>query len=166
MNLVLYLLCEKDIVSEPKYCDSIIIGLTVFSSGSILYELYQAFNGKILDHFSDFWNWLDLFGCGSVLIFCILYWLPVEDTNGYIGNEWSLGHYCLLTASTCVPMRALSIMRLFKNTRYFIRMIEETIIDMIPFTIILYVVLFAFSLQNAALFMYSDEKNKTLTRYF
>ena len=63
-------------------------------------------------------------------------------------------------------MRALSIMRLFGGTRYFIRMISETIIDMIPFTIVLFATLIAFALQNAALFKYSEQENKTLTRYF
>lgn len=57
--------------------------LTTFSVISILYEMVQAFKGSLVDHFADFWNWLDLLGSGSVLFVTCRFWFSdTPESNG------------------------------------------------------------------------------------
>ncbi|OMJ69060.1 hypothetical protein SteCoe_33313 [Stentor coeruleus] len=100
----------------------------------ILYELKQAISSGS-DYFSDPWNYLDLIR----LIFATLMFI----TDIIVGTVYS--EFIIAIVLLVSWMRGIAYFRVIKATRYYINLIYEVILDIIPFLMIVLYSTLAFS---------------------
>lgn len=119
----------------------------------ILYELKQAISSGS-DYFSDPWNYLDLIR----LIFATLMFI----TDIIVGNVYSELIIALVLLVSW--MRGIAYFRVFKATRYYINLIYEVILDIIPFLMIVLYSTLAFSFIFERVFR--DPTNEPFSYFF
>ena len=92
----------------------------------LLYELIQICINR-LAYFKDLLNWVDL---GEIVLFGV-YFLRVELS--YTSNQELLSVVIFVSL-----FRGITYFRLFSDTRYYINLLFEVFVDVIPFLIIVY----------------------------
>lgn len=100
----------------------------------ILYELKQAISSGS-DYFSDIWNYFDLLR----LILATLMFIT-DIIAGAVYSEVIIALVLLISW-----MRGIAYFRVFKATRYYINLIYEVILDILPFLMIVFYSTLAFS---------------------
>ncbi|OMJ78564.1 hypothetical protein SteCoe_21587 [Stentor coeruleus] len=96
-----------------------------------------------IHYISDPWNILDSVRLISLYLYSVLYILS-SGNNDFFEKE-TLG--CIILLSW---LRGLAFFRIFKRTRYLVRIIIEVVIDVIPFTMVL-----CYSIASIALLGYT-----------
>jgi len=122
-------------------------GLLVLSVIFLVYEVLQMI-ALTKDYFTDLWNILDLLRIFGIFSYYLALTLGYNSDNKHV----FLG---LITFVTWI--RAIAYFRVFKDTRYLIRMIQEIIHDMIPFLIVLMYSILTFALVFCVLSELSGE---------
>jgi WD40 repeat protein len=110
-----------------------------------LWELFQLSIGP-MSYFTEIWNLLDITRIILIFIYIISSW--------YLDNKTWLTFLLALTLFLSM-VRTGSFFRLFRRTRYLIRMIQEIVWDMWPFLIVYFYSIFSF----AWLFLVLSEHN-------
>lgn len=114
----------------------------------LIYEFLQMQVG-FLDYFREFWNWADL---QRIFLFIIYYTIAQFFSMSEQVNTIFLG---LITFFTWA--RAIAYFRVFKKTRYLIRIIQDIFGAMIPFLSVLFYSIFTFALLFYTLNEYNPE---------
>ena len=115
------------------YQDYMILQLLLFILNLILtlYEIAQ-FAMLLLDYFADIWNIADLFRLLTMNLYIILIWAGAGEGEG-TNNVHTLSGII----SVLVFLRGITYFRLFEPTRYMIDLIQEVLIDMRGFLMVL-----------------------------
>ena len=90
--------------------------------------------GRKFSYFMDPFNYPDFLS-----IFCVLFSV-IGSTSSHLRLQWTV-----VLALLFLYSRSISYFRLWGRTRHLIRSIVETIIDMVPFVLIMIVLIFAFA---------------------
>lgn len=120
----------------------------VFVCYFIAFECMQIFIKRIT-YFSDFWNVFDLM---RIVMLCIYIGAALNDESNTTQEGNVFLYYFLSTLNLLSWVRALSLLRLFTNTRILIHLIVEVVNDMVPFMIVLIGALIGFTTSYRALF--------------
>jgi len=111
------------------------LGFSVIEFNSIIYD-------NFIDHWSDYWNWIDFLSIVTNGAFLSL-------VNICLYREGSISASTVRTfgsiASFFLWIKAFYWLRLFKNTAYFITLISQTIADIKIFAFIEGILLCAFA---------------------
>ena len=118
----------------------------------VLYEILQLFCSRE-DYFKDLWNYIDLIRSTIVTI------IWVRDMGSYFSTQDNL--IALVVFISWV--RGISYFRVIKVTRYYINLIYEVVLDILPFLSILFYSTIAFSLVFERLLHREDSYFKYLT---
>lgn len=108
----------------------------------ILLELREMFLNP-RSYFSQVWNWLDILGNSSIMIYCIHY----EMNDATILQEKSIKQL-LIFALFSSGARAVSALRIYKSYRIFIELLKQTIYSMGTFLSLLLFNICLFSLMK------------------
>jgi WD40 repeat protein len=100
-----------------------------------LWELFQLSTGP-MSYFTEIWNLLDITRIILIFIYIISSW--------YLDDKTWLTFLLALTLFLSM-VRTASFFRLFRRTRYLIRMIQEIVWDMWPFLIVYFYSIFSFA---------------------
>ena len=92
-----------------------------------------------LYYFTDIWNILDMSGYFTFFLHTVLY-MSGSITHGSMTFKSILSLAILL-----LWLRAIGDLRAFKNTRYLVRLVIETVRDLKSFMILLVVMLYTYS---------------------
>ena len=108
---------------------------------TILFSLYEVLQivAEGVYYFSEVWNLLDISGYVTFVIHTVLY-MTGGITHGSMTFKAILSLAILL-----LWLRAIGDLRAFKNTRYLVRLVIETIRDLKSFMILLAVMLYTYS---------------------
>lgn len=105
----------------------------------ILLEFKQIWVVGKEKYFNDIYNYLDLIGFGSSIYFGALHML--HGIHVYISNT----KLFLIIALITLGLRAITQLRIFTSFRDLIELIRQTQVDMVPFLVILFLILFLMS---------------------
>lgn len=141
--VIMLLLCiDAGILREDTTVMILILIANIFI---FLWELFQLSIGP-KSYFTEIWNLLDITRIILIFIYVISGW--------YLDDKGWLTFLLALTMFLSM-VRTGSLFRLFRRTRYLIRMIQEIVWDMWPFLIVYFYSIFSF----AWLFLVLDESN-------
>ena len=140
---ITYLTLLSTYVASDKENWGLLISLIVFNTFFLVAEIPLFLLGP-LNYITDVWNILDS------LRILLIYIYPFFKNNSLFISEYVFGAVIL-----CSWIRALAFFRIFKRTRYFVRIILEVLIDIVPFTFVLLysilsVALVGYSLHNSS----------------
>jgi hypothetical protein len=109
-------------------------GLSVFNE-------VRQFSG--ISYFKDFWNWIDILALTNGICFLVTM-IPEVILETTIANKHFTGYQ---SGFTCffLWIKLFYWMRLFKSTAYFVKLITQTINDIKLFSLMVMIVLTAFS---------------------
>lgn len=110
-------------------------------------ECYQIYMNK-LQYLQDFWNVFDFSRCTITICYTglRLYYVHTDMVD-----ESHMFDYLLAIVNILSWFRAISYLRLFKQTRSLIRLIIEVIKDMKAFTIVLLMAIICFTMTHYSL---------------
>ena len=126
---------------DKGFHHGLLIIVTVQIAFSMLYSLF-AVTLKRSDYFKDFWNWVD--NVANILI--LVYLVSFFDSDRKNERSSLLAYGCLF-----VYLRLLSYYRIFKQTRYYIRMLVFIPGKIASFLIILATITLSISFSFKAL---------------
>jgi len=146
--LFLFILGYYSLMQTSPGQDTILfVSIIVLNIILFIYECFQITIG-IKQYLQDFWNWLDM--ARILLIFAYSFIEP------FVGGELSTTTLALILLASF--QRGIGFFRVFKQTRYMVRMLTEILHDMIPFVIVLAFSVLAFTLMFQVLSGLSEDK--------
>jgi len=93
------------------------------------------------DYLSDYWNFVD--SVGNVVLIIHSAERLVNKNIELSKNDWSM---ILLLIGLCFAgLRAISVLRIFDTFAYLIQMLRQSLSDMVPFLLLIYLLVFLFT---------------------
>jgi len=134
------------------------------------FEVKQAASLGPRHHFGQLWNWIDAIGIISMLLYCLIHffgktdWTPPKDGKALKAEEReTFSTFLLLWGTLATTSRSIYQLKIFPATRTMIKMIVETIIDLIPFMIVLLAMIFLVSLADLIVYKHLlDNRERAL----
>ena len=146
LNIIAYLF-------SGYFYDNKLLGI----SASILNVLFMAFEIKcaaadIRRYLSSAWNWLDLF----IHMFSIFTVYILIFSNEIVSSSAIAWIRCINVLA--LSIRGITMLRVFKPTRYLITMLLQVFSDIIPFMVVLAYVVFIFSYVWRIVYAFGKEE--------
>ena len=127
-------------VYYSDYLKDTMLGVSILVFNGILGIMeMRCFVVDVYQWVSSVWNWIDLF----ILVYsssAVCLFLTVVEAQDSIGATW-----VRMSIMMMVGMRSITWLRIFRPTRYLIKMVLQVSIDIVPFLIILLSVMFIFA---------------------
>mmetsp|Transcript_30609 Transcript_30609/g.40733 ORF Transcript_30609/g.40733 Transcript_30609/m.40733 type:complete len:111 (+) Transcript_30609:1310-1642(+) len=90
------------------------------------------------DYFRRVWNYIDMIGLGCVLAFVLV---AATDSQWFSPNTLRT----LAALGSCFSLlKILDWLRLFENTAFYVLLVQETLVDVRPFMLVLLTTLMMF----------------------
>ena len=149
IDLIIYItkFSKQDEINTAEIVFTVLTYIMLIAQ--IYHESIQVRHKGVVSYFKDYWNLFDVVSISTLFIYFTIRISRSDDgeTKDTV-KESQPGMYLLLVGSLASFIRFISWLRVYKKTRYLIRLIVECIIDMIWFTIILTLMMIFFALAN------------------
>ena len=124
---------------------------------SVLVGMSLKVSESYYQFFSELWNWLDLFGCISLLIHCIAS-LFDEGLTLYVYYSWSV-----LVAAFCFLLRGVSRISPFStDIRLLLGVFIQTFRDIYSFLVLFAYMIFSMSVLHVVVKRTDDDYDKNI----